>query len=83
MGSVTMTILTIALLVVCAAMIIVVVVQTNRGQGMSAAVTGQGNYYSKNRNGDKAAVLRMATIVISIIFAALVIMVSVAGYLGW
>ena len=73
MGSVAMTILTVALLVVCVAMILVVVLQTNRGKGMSSAVTGQGNYYNNNKNGGKAAVLRMATIVISIIFAVLVV----------
>ena len=69
--------LAIALLVVCAILTTVITMQTNRGDGMSSAVTGQaGGYAAKNRNGSRDDVLKTVTIVTSVVFVVLVVLVN-------
>lgn len=75
--------LSIALIVLCVVLIAVVTMQTKRGQGMSSAVTGQGNYNASAKKDGKDAFMRRLTVVTSIILAVLVIVIDLALYFNW
>lgn len=70
--------LMIVLLVVCAVLTAVITIQVDRGEGMSGAVAGQSsNVFGKNKKANKADLLKKITIVTSIVFAVLVVVVNV------
>lgn len=75
--------LSIALIVFCVLLIIVVAVQTKRGTGMSGAVTGQSNYNTAAKKDGKDAFLKRLTVGTSIILAVLVVVLDMALYMNW
>lgn len=75
--------LSIALIVFCIVLIIVITLQTKRGQGMSGAVTGQGNYNTSAKRDGKDAFMKRLTVIVSVILAVLVIVIDLALYFNW
>lgn len=71
-------ILSIVLFLVAAALIAIVVVQTDRGS-RSAAISGNSSsgFYGKNKGADKAMFYKRATVICSVVFMVLIVIVNV------
>lgn len=64
--------------IVCLALIIVAMMQSNDDSGVSSAVAGTaGNFYEKNKGRTKEGKLKKWTIILSVLFAVLSIIVSI------
>ena len=63
--------------IVVLSVLVIVAAQTNRGEGLGGAVTGQSNFYNNSKKDGKDAFLKRLTIIIGIIFVVLVAVVDV------
>ena len=66
-------------LIVCIALIIVATIQTKDGQGVSATITGSStnNFYEKNKGRTKEGRLKRFTIIMSVSFAVLAVILGI------
>jgi len=70
-------ILTIILMACCIALIAIILFQAGRTANVSDAVTGgMGNFMGKNKGASRELFLQRATIICSIVFAVIVIVVN-------
>lgn len=51
--STSIIIFSIAIVVLCVLLVVIVAAQTNRGEGMGGAVTGQSNFYNNSKKTEK------------------------------
>ena len=72
-----MTVSTSIIIFSIAIVVLSVAAQTNRGEGLGGAVTGQSNFYNNSKKDGKDAFLKRLTIIIGIIFVVLVAVVDV------
>ena len=75
--STSIIIFSIAIVVLCVLLVVIVAVQTNRGEGMGGAVTGKSNFYNNSKKDGKDAFLKRLTIIVGILFVVLVAVVDV------
>lgn len=75
--STSIIIFSIAIVVLSVLLVVIVAAQTNRGEGLGGAVTGQSNFYNNSKKDGKDAFLKKLTIIIGIIFVVLVAVVDV------
>ncbi len=75
-------ILTIILLVFSVLLVIIIMLQTKRGEGLGGAVTGQSNFYNNQKKSGKDVFLKKATIVISLICLVLVVLLNIFGFIS-
>ena len=66
-------------LLVCIALIVVATIQTKDGQGASATITGSSsnNFYEKNKGRTKEGRLKRFTIIMSVSFAVLAVILGI------
>ena len=66
-------------LIVCIALIVVATIQTKDGQGASATITGSStnNFYEKNKGRTKEGRLKRFTIIMSVSFAVLAVILGI------
>ena len=77
------TFLTILYLLICIAIVIIVMVQDSKGQGLAAALSGNaGNstYWSKNKGRSKEGMLNKITIVLAALFIILSVVLSLDAF---
>ena len=80
MSTVTL-ILTIILMVISVALVVVVMLQSKRGEGLSGAITGQGNFYNNTRKNGKDEFLKRTTIATSVILIGVVIALNIIEFI--
>ncbi|NLC87816.1 MAG: preprotein translocase subunit SecG [Clostridiaceae bacterium] len=66
-------------LVICIAVIIIATIQTKDSQGASGTITGSStsNFYEKNKGRTKVGKLKKWTIILSVLFAVLAILLGI------
>jgi len=66
-------------LIVCIGLIIVATMQTKESQGASGTITGSstGNFFEKNKGRTKEGGLKRLTIILSVVFAILAIVLGI------
>ena len=77
------TVVTILYLVICIAIIILVMVQDTKSQGLGAALSGtsqSNSYWSKNKGRSKECMLNKLTIVLAILFIVLSVIMSLSAF---
>ena len=77
------TVVTILYLVICIAIIILVMVQDTKSQGLGAALSGtsqSNSYWSKNKGRSKEGMLNKLTIVLAILFIVLSVIMSLSAF---
>ncbi len=77
------TFFTILYLVICIAIIILVMVQDTKSQGLGAALSGtsqSNSYWSKNKGRSKEGMLNKLTIVLAILFIVLSVIMSLSAF---
>lgn len=74
-------ILTVVYILVCVAIMVLVLMQDSKNQGLSGALAGgSGNsYWSKNKGRSKEGILNKVTIVLGIVFVVLSVVMSLNG----
>lgn len=74
-------ILTIVYIMVCVAIMVIVLLQDSKNQGLSGALAGgSGNsYWSKNKGRSKEGILNKVTIALGIVFIVLSVVMSLNG----
>jgi preprotein translocase subunit SecG len=72
------TALTILYLIICIAIVVIVMLQDSKGQGLAAALSGNGGgtYWSKNKGRSKEGMLNKLTIVLAVLFIILSVVLS-------
>ena len=73
-------VLTVLYLVICVAIVVLVMVQDTKSQGLGAALSGSGasngTYWSKNKGRSKEGMLNRLTIILALLFIVLSIVLS-------
>ena len=72
-------------MLICLIVIIIVAMQESKSEGLSSVITGDNSdsYYSKNKGMSKERFLSKLTIVLSVFFAVVAIVLSVLMRMGW
>ena len=70
-------ILTIILMLCCIALIAIILFQAGRTANASAVSGSMGNFMGKNKGAEKELFLQRATIICSIVFAVIVVVVNI------
>ena len=77
------TFLTILYLIICIAIVILVMVQDTKSQGLGAALSGtsqSSSYWSKNKGRSKEGMLNKLTIILAIVFIVLSVVLSLSAF---
>lgn len=78
-------ILTILYILVCVAIVLVVLMQDSKSEGLSAAIAGgatSGSYWSKNKGRSKEGMLSKATIILTVLFIVLSVVLNLSVFKG-
>ena len=72
-------------MLICLVVIIIVAMQESKSDGLSSVITGENSdsYYSKNKGLSKERFLSKLTVVLSVFFAVVAIVLSVLMRMGW
>ena len=77
------TVLTIIYLLVCVAIVILVMLQDSKGQGLAAALSGSSgsnSYWSKNKGRSKEGMMNKLTILLAFVFIVLSVLLSLDAF---
>ncbi|MCR5204055.1 MAG: preprotein translocase subunit SecG [Lachnospiraceae bacterium] len=78
------TALTIVYLLICIAIVVIVMIQDSKSEGLGAALAGgtagKSSYWSKNKGRSKEGMLNKLTIVLAFLFIALSIVLSLKAF---
>ena len=78
------TALTIVYLLICVAIIVIVMIQDTKSEGLGAALAGgsagKSSYWSKNKGRSKEGMLNKLTIVLAFLFIVLSIVLSLKAF---
>ena len=77
------TALTILYLIICVAIVILVMIQDTKSQGLGAALSGtsgSNSYWSKNKGRSKEGMLNKLTIILAIVFIVLSVVLSLSAF---
>ena len=78
------TALTIVYLLICVAIVVIVMFQDSKSEGLGAALAGgsagKSSYWSKNKGRSKEGMLNKLTIVLAFLFIALSIVLSLKAF---
>ena len=78
------TALTILYLIICVAIVVLVMVQDTKSEGLGAALAGgsagKSTYWSKNKGRSKEGMLSKLTVVLAILFIVLSIVLSLKSF---
>ena len=77
-------VLTIVYLLICVAIVVIVMIQDTKSEGLGAALAGgaasKGTYWSKNKGRSKEGMLNKLTIVLAVLFIVLSVVLSLKAF---
>ena len=72
---------TIVYILVCVAIVVVVLMQDSKSEGLSAAITGgsTNTYWSKNKGRSKEGILSKVTVILTVVFVVLSVVLNLSA----
>ena len=78
------TVLTVLYLLICVAIVVLVMIQDTKSEGLGAALAGsaggKSTYWSKNKGRSKEGMLNKLTVILAILFVVLSVVLSLKSF---